>query len=206
MVEALRGAPQLGQYSSPAAISVEQTAHFTGLTAAASAPGAAPPPVTSPRGAPQLEQYSVPGGLTVLQTEQEITELDAPSPLFPVEISPPGTCIGEPQLGQYPSSGTTFSPQVGHTCAAWEDLEALGAALLGFALANFYNLSSCAKGLDIEPGCCGLYRSCIYCDVSYGACRLSRYPAKIVYLDSFTLHSVNDGPVPLDVTSFAGYT
>ena len=86
MVEALRGAPQLGQYSSPGAISVAQTAHFTELTADATVPGEAPAPSpkTSPRGAPQLEQYSVPGELTVLQTEQVIAEADAPSALFPV--------------------------------------------------------------------------------------------------------------------------
>lgn len=94
----------------------------------------------------------MPGGLAVLQTEQVIAEADAPSPDFSVEISLPVTCMGEPQLGQYPPSGTTFSPQVGQICADWEDLEALGAALLDLAFANFHYLSSRAKGFDIEPG------------------------------------------------------
>ena len=73
---------------------------------------AAAVPSTCPNGAPQLEQNSVPGGFVVLQTGQTIGEAEV--------LPPPAGCaaaesIGAPQLGQYPSSGTTDLPHVGHT-------------------------------------------------------------------------------------------
>ena len=64
------------------------------------------------RGAPQLEQNSVPGGLLVLQMGQIIADV-AVLPTGGADA--PAESIGEPQLGQYPSSGTTDLPHVGHT-------------------------------------------------------------------------------------------
>jgi hypothetical protein len=63
-----------------------------------------------------LEQYSVPGGLVVLQTGHTMGEAEVAVVLvLPVVGCAAAWFMGEPQLGQYPLSGTTDLPHVGHT-------------------------------------------------------------------------------------------
>ena len=155
-------------------MSCPQTPHLMPV-AAPSPPGAATAEAsTCPNVAPQLEQYSVPGALVVLQTGQTTGEAEVLPPLTGCAAA---ESIGAPQLGQYPSSGTTDLPHVGHTwVAAW---------LVRCALANPNNL----------------FLSVVLLRAKQAPVYTGTAPAvEIVYLHLPVLHSAQAAP-PVSVTS-----